>query len=205
MADSIKRLGKYGSVVYSLKSLIQRASELLNCGVIKHEVTQDIINTVHDSNDHLTIYIHKYNLPDGATLLRNVRLNISQGENIIITGENGSGKSTLLNIILNLQPATNDSVIRLNGKDIQAYSESAWLSHFTLMNQQTQIIKGSLRENLMVADTGASDKELITALLTSGGDILFNKFHRNLSARIAEKGTSLSGGEKQIIGLRASF
>lgn len=198
MADSIKRVGKYVSIIYSLQSLIQRISELLNNREVKN-----ISNTPPAQSHHqsLDVYINEYRKSDNEILLKDINIQIQRNETLIITGDNGSGKSTFLDIILKLLSISEGSSIRLNGKDMQTYSESTWLSHFSLMNQHTQIIKGSLRENLIIANPAATDKELITALISSGGETLFEKCHYDLLTQISEKGNSLSGGERQIIGL----
>lgn len=202
MADSVKRLGGYISVIYSLDSLIQRVSTLLTplfCGARKMPPLSAEVNK--DSSALLQLRLPSYGWYKGQELLKNVCLDIQRGERIILTGENGTGKSTLLDILLRLQPLPDNASLSLLGRNAELWSEGDWLNHFCLMNQHTQLVKGSLYENLIVASPSATDSELLTALRSAGGEALLRKCNNDLSTLIGEKGTSLSGGERQIIGL----
>lgn len=202
MADSIKRLGGYISVIYSLNSLIQRVSGLLGFPKESYPSTSPRDKeTCRDVSPLLQLRLPRYGWHKEQMLLENITLDIQQGDRIILTGENGSGKSTLLDILLRLQTIPPDASITLQGDPAEQWSESEWLSHFSLMNQHTQLIKGSLRENLIVACASASDDQLCAALMKAGGESLLHKCNNDLSTTIDEKGTSLSGGERQIIGL----
>jgi ABC-type transport system involved in cytochrome bd biosynthesis fused ATPase/permease subunit len=132
-------------------------------------------------------------------ILRNVDLEIPRGGFIALVGESGSGKSTIA-AILSGRAASYTGHALLGGTEIAAMDSGSLLKTLTLVNHNSYLFAGTLRENLLMAKPGASDGELRDALT----QVRLEEFitaRGGLETVIAEEAANLSGGQKQRIAL----
>ena len=132
-------------------------------------------------------------------VLKNINLNIEQGEYIAITGPSGSGKSTLLSLIGGLDQADANSKITVNGFQIDNMNENE-LSSFRAKNlgfifQDFQLLENmSALENVSLALDIQGKKDSINLGINS-----LSKVH--LEKRMHHFPNQLSGGEKQRVAI----
>ncbi|MDC9580517.1 ABC transporter ATP-binding protein [Xenorhabdus sp. PR6a] len=198
MSDSIKRYSTHLNKFASLKSLLDRISELL--GAYKPTIGKQSQPVGNCSTDAIDINIQKFSYNDRDTLFKDMNIAIQKGERILIVGDNGQGKSTIFDIVTGLTPL-NEGYVSIFGEVLENHDSQHWLQKFGVMSQQTQIIKGTLYDNLHIANTESTKEEMISALIKAGGSELLGKLKDGLDSYIDEKGSSLSGGERQVIGL----
>ncbi|CDG17868.1 ABC transporter ATP-binding protein [Xenorhabdus doucetiae] len=198
MSDSIKRYSNHLNKFASLKSLLDRISELL--GAYKPTIGKQSQPVGNCSTDAIDINIQKFSYNDRDTLFKDMNIAIQKGERILIVGDNGQGKSTIFDIVTGLTPL-NEGYVSIFGEVLENPDSQHWLQKFGVMSQQTQIIKGTLYDNLHIANTESTKEEMISALIKAGGSELLGKLKDGLDSYIDEKGSSLSGGERQVIGL----
>ena len=126
-------------------------------------------------------------------------LSIRPGEKIALVGESGSGKSTLVKILMGLLKYEKGS-IKLDEMELreiflnELYGQTAYLS------QDSPVFDGTVRENL-VFDREVSDEKLYEALERVQLLSLVKSFEAGLEHIVGERGTVLSGGEKQRLAL----
>ncbi|WP_208620437.1 ABC transporter ATP-binding protein [Xenorhabdus miraniensis] len=198
MSDSIKRYSNHLNKFASLKSLLDRIFELLGAHKPNtHKKNQSVANGNADAID---INIKKFSYNDRDTLFSDMNISIQKGERVLIVGDNGQGKSTIFDIVTGLTPLS-EGHISIFGEVMKDPDAQHWLKKFGVMSQQTQIIKGTLYDNLHIANTESTSEEMISALIKAGGSELLGKLKDGLDSYIDEKGASLSGGERQVIGL----
>ncbi|MEX0446861.1 ABC transporter ATP-binding protein [Xenorhabdus sp. SGI246] len=198
MSDSIKRYSNHLNKFASLKSLLDRVFELLGSNkpiTKKHNKSAD-----NYSPDTIDININTFSYNDRDTLFKDMNISIQKGERILIVGDNGQGKSTIFDIVTGLTPLT-DGYVSIFGEVLDNPDHQRWLQKFGVMSQQTQIIKGTLYDNLHIANTESTREDMVSALLKAGGSELLDKLKDGLDSHIDEKGSSLSGGERQVVGL----
>lgn len=198
MSDSIKRYSIHLNKFASLKSLLDRVFELLaTYQPNNRRQSQPMGNCRTHAID---INIKKFSYNDRETLFRDMDISIQKGERVLIVGDNGQGKSTIFDIVTGLTPL-NVGYVSIFGEVLDNPDSQRWLQKFGVMSQQTQIIKGTLYDNLHIANTESTREEMISALIKAGGNELLGKLKDGLDSYIDEKGSSLSGGERQVIGL----
>ncbi|MCX2724085.1 type I secretion system permease/ATPase [Roseibium salinum] len=133
-------------------------------------------------------------------VLNKVSFAVKTGERVGIIGKIGSGKTTLGRILTNLySPA--DGRILINGIDARQYHPAELRSAIAYVGQTVDLFTGTLKYNLQLANPGASDQELIEAAQKTGVDEFAMQHPRGYDLMVGERGSSLSGGQRQAVAL----
>lgn len=144
------------------------------------------------------------NDPASSLILDDVTCTFAPGTMTCIMGRSGSGKSTLLKLLMRFwDPAA--GTITVSGVDARHINTASLRSHEAYMTQDTHLFCGTVRENLLVARSDASDAELLDACRSASLTTLIDRLPQGLDTPVAELGDSLSGGERQRIGLARIF
>ncbi|HIF9417259.1 TPA: heme ABC transporter ATP-binding protein/permease CydC [Photobacterium damselae] len=131
-------------------------------------------------------------------VLKQVNLSLKQGEKLAILGRTGCGKSTLLQLLTrNWDPQQGQ--ISLDGIPLPQWQEGALRSAMTVVSQRVDVFNGSLRENLLLAKSQASDAECVQALEQVGLTTLLDG--QGLDTWLGEGGRQISGGERRRLGI----
>ncbi len=128
-------------------------------------------------------------------ILDDISFDIKQGSFVSLVGESGCGKSTIAKLISGKNKIyTGD--IKIGGISVSHISETELMKHVTVVKHNSYLFKGTVRENLTMADVMADDEQLRTALEKVN---LWNFVKENggLEMELAEKGENLSGGQCQ--------
>lgn len=138
-----------------------------------------------------------YNV-ESAPVLTNINLTIEPKQQVAILGQTGSGKSTLMQLLTRYWDPQQGQ-IRIAGKSLTEWSESQLRQAISVVSQRVDILNGSLRDNLLMADPQASDELLSNVIHRVGLEKLLDK--PGLDAWLGDGGRQLSGGEKRRIGI----
>ncbi|GLR75346.1 heme ABC transporter ATP-binding protein/permease CydC [Aliivibrio sifiae] len=163
-------------------------------------------DTVFDENGvtqeikgNLTISDVSYQYLDADTdAITHVSLDLLAGQKMAIVGQTGSGKSTLLQLLTRQWDPKSGS-IAIDGVQLPRWKESSLRSAMSVVSQRVDILNGSLRDNLRLANDSASD-EILSQTLEKVGlhDLAVNE---GLNAWLGDGGRQLSGGERRRIGI----
>lgn len=132
--------------------------------------------------------------------LENVSFKIEGGERIGIIGRVGSGKTTVGRLLLGFYEAQ-DGRILVDGVDSRQYDPSDLRAGIGFAMQDTDLFFGKLRDNIALGKPEATDEEVLTAARLSGVEGFIAGHPMGYDMPISEGGRSLSGGQKQAIGL----
>lgn len=125
-------------------------------------------------------------------------LNIKQGERIGILGKMGAGKSTLLQLLSGMVRAQQGSVL-LDTTDILQIDPADIRRDVGLLTQNSRLLFGSIRENIMMGAPLASGQEVLEALRIAGAMPIIQGQTEGLDFLVREGGAGLSGGQKQAL------
>lgn len=100
---------------------------------------------------------------DGHPVLRDVDLHIAPGEHVALVGTSGAGKTTMASLIAGIHPP-DAGRIRLDGTDIATMERAALSGEIAMISQMTHTFAGPLRDDLTLAQPGATDAEIGAAL-----------------------------------------
>ncbi len=140
-----------------------------------------------------------FRYPDGDEyVLEHFNLKIPFGSNIAIVGETGAGKSTLVNLVCRFFEPTEGRVL-IDGRDARERSQ-LWLhSAIGYVLQTPHLFSGTIRENLLYGNPGASEEEIARALKLVSADEVVARMEKGIDSDVGEGGDLLSTGEKQLI------
>ena len=132
-------------------------------------------------------------------ILKGIDMEIPKNGLISLVGESGSGKSTIASIIMGISKNYNGS-IRISDKELSSLSEESIMKNITLVRHDSYIYKGTVRENLKVAKSNATEKEMEESLKKVN---LYGFFSSNegLDTKLESEGSNLSGGQKPRLAL----
>ena len=132
-------------------------------------------------------------------IIDDLSLSIKKGEKIAFVGESGSGKSTLIKILLGLLKYSQGKV-RLGDMELRGICLDNLYDRVSFLSQDAPVFDGTIKENL-VFDRMVPEERIRDALREVQLSDLVENLAEGLSTEIGEKGTCLSGGEKQRLAL----
>lgn len=137
--------------------------------------------------------------PQDPPVLTKVNFELNSGETLLIQGASGSGKTTIAVAMLRFLELVSGDYL-LNDLPIHKVSESSVRSLVGLVEQQPTIFQGSVRANLLIAKSDATDLELWEVLNRVGLQKTF-QLREGLDTQLGERGVLISGGEAQRLAL----
>ncbi len=142
-----------------------------------------------------------FTYPNGADkALDKVTFNIESGERIGIIGRIGSGKTTVGRLLLAFYEAQEGRIL-IDGVDSRQYDPADLRAGVGFSMQDTDLFFGKLRDNITFGYPSASDEEVLAAARLAGVEGFVAGHPMGYDMPISEGGRSLSGGQKQAIGL----
>ncbi|MFI7873211.1 ABC transporter ATP-binding protein [Streptomyces salinarius] len=136
----------------------------------------------------------------GVDVLRKVSLEVAPGTRLALVGPSGAGKSTLGRLLAGIY-GPREGRITLGGAELSRMSAERVRSHVALVNQEHHVFVGSLRDNLRLARTGATDAELWTALGAVDADDWARGLDEGLDTEVGSGGFALTPAQAQQIAL----
>ncbi len=132
--------------------------------------------------------------------LDEVSFTITPGEHVALLGRVGSGKSTIARLILGLYPPE-EGLIMIDGTDIRQLAPAELRAQVGAAMQESVLLTGSVRENIVLDRKAVDDAELIRAAEISGTHQFMGQIANGYDLRLADRGEGLSGGQRQSIAI----
>jgi ATP-binding cassette subfamily B protein len=133
-------------------------------------------------------------------VLRNVGLDVAQGEMIGFVGHSGAGKSTTINLICRFYDV-NEGRILIDGVDIRKIPQQDLRSQIGVVLQDTFLFSGTICDNIGYAKPGATVEEIMAAAKAANAHDFICQKPDGYDTQVGERGQSLSGGERQRISI----
>ncbi|QLE57357.1 peptidase domain-containing ABC transporter [Nostoc sp. TCL26-01] len=142
----------------------------------------------------------RYHPESDINVLENLNLEIQSGQTVALVGRSGSGKTTISKLVLGLYPPT-DGKILIDDHDITTISLSSLRQQVGVVDQDTFLFGGTIRENISLGHPEATIAEMTTAAKLAGADEFIRKLPMGYETQIGEGGGLLSGGQRQRIAI----
>ena len=133
-------------------------------------------------------------------ILKSVNLDINGGKMTSLVGHSGAGKTTILNLI----PRFYDSIsgdITIDNQSIYKSTINSLRKNISLVSQDTTLFDDTVRNNIIYANSNATEDEVRSAAKLSFAEEFINKLPNKYETMIGENGLRLSGGEKQRLSI----
>ena len=140
----------------------------------------------------------------GDVILKDLSVDIPKASVIGITGASGSGKSTLLKLFMRFWD-TKEGQIRISDTDISKINTESLRNAESFVTQETHLFHDSIANNIAIAKPGASREEIMEAAKKASIHDFIMTLPKGYDTEVGELGDTLSGGEKQRIGIARAF
>ena len=140
----------------------------------------------------------------GDVILKDLSVDIPKASVIGITGASGSGKSTLLKLFMRFWD-TKEGQIRISVTDISKINTESLRNAESFVTQETHLFHDSIKNNIRIAKTNATDKEIEEACKKASVHDFIMTLKDGYDTPVGELGDTLSGGERQRIGIARAF
>lgn len=138
------------------------------------------------------------------TILKDVSVDVPEHSIVGIVGKSGSGKSTLLKLLMRFWDVQSGSV-KISDTDVSEINTSNLRDMESFVTQETQLFHDSIANNLRIAKLDATDGEIETACKKASVHDFIMSLPKGYDTPVGELGDTLSGGEKQRLGLARAF
>ena len=140
----------------------------------------------------------------GDVILKDLSVDIPKASVTGITGASGSGKSTLLKLFMRFWD-TKEGQIRISDTDISKINTESLRNAESFVTQETHLFHDSIKNNIRIAKTNATDKEIEEACKKASVHDFNMTLKDGYDTPVGELGDTLSGGERQRIGIARAF
>lgn len=135
---------------------------------------------------------------EGKNVLENVSFDVKAGESIALVGPTGAGKSTIVSLLSRFYNL-NGGKITIDGEDISEVTLHSLRSQMGIMLQDSFIFSGTILDNIRYGKLDATQEEIIKACKTVCADEFISEMKDGYMTEVNERGSKLSGGQKQLI------
>ena len=202
--EPIKKLGKMNSHISTAQRPLFRLKEILEMESTVPEIEKPVkIESKTKGNIEFKNVAFQYT-DTKQFALKNVNVNITQGEVIALVGHSGAGKTTFANLIPRFYDATEGEVL-LDGINLKEYLKHDLREQIALVPQMPMLFNESIIDNIRIGKQDASDDEVIEAAKQAYAHDFIVEQEKGYQTLITERGMSLSGGQRQRISLARAF
>ena len=132
--------------------------------------------------------------------MKDISLEVNQGEVVAIIGPSGSGKTTLCNLIARFWDSDTGSVC-IGGHDVKEYSLDSLMSNISMVFQKVYLFADTIENNIKFGKPDATHEEVVEAAKKACCDDFIEALPDGYNTVLDEGGSSLSGGEKQRLSI----
>ena len=213
---TIAMMGSFGPVV-ALSSLSNNLNQTLASGErvlslleetpLVEEIPDDVETSGAESKEHGFTGAEAENVTFAygeEVILDNYSLKLQPGKITGIHGASGSGKSTLLKLLMRFWDVQDGSV-SVDGTDVRKIPTKHLRDMESYVTQETHLFHDSIANNIAIAKPGASREEIMEAAKKASIHDFIMTLPKGYDTEVGELGDTLSGGEKQRIGIARAF
>ena len=137
-------------------------------------------------------------------ILKDCNINMKQGKVIGICGKSGCGKSTLLKLLMRFWDV-NKGNIKISEENVKEIPTKTLRNTQSYVTQETELFHDSIANNIAIGKQGAAREEIIKAAQKASIHDMIMSLPNGYDTEVGELGDTLSGGEKQRIGIARAF
>lgn len=145
-----------------------------------------------------------YGYDDSMEVLKDVSLDIHQGEKFALVGPSGGGKTTFCHLIPRFYEL-HEGCIEIDGNDIRHFTRESLRRNIGIVQQDVYLFNASIADNILYGRLDATDEEMIEAAKRAKIHDYIMTLPDGYDTQIGERGVRLSGGQKQRLAIARVF
>ncbi len=132
--------------------------------------------------------------------LKDISFAAKAGESVALVGLNGSGKSTIIKLLFRFYEP-NKGAIYIDGNNIKQFSYSSLRRQMAIVLQENILFSGSISDNIAFGDSKPTNERITEAAKLANAHDFILKLPNGYDTYVGERGITLSGGQRQLIGI----
>jgi ABC-type multidrug transport system fused ATPase/permease subunit len=193
-------------------AIVDLPNAVQNAPMLGDVVFENIRFRYGDDSDESVVRLDEDEPPDSPYLIRDrkrsygpwvldgVNLHIRAGQRVALVGPSGSGKTTLASLLPRLYDVGAGKIL-VDGIDVREYSLHALRSAIAIVQQDSFLFSGTIRDNILYGKPSASEAEMITAAKAANAHGFISATVKGYDSTVGERGVNLSGGQRQRISI----
>jgi ATP-binding cassette subfamily B protein/subfamily B ATP-binding cassette protein MsbA len=137
-------------------------------------------------------------------VLADITVRVPGGSVVALVGRSGAGKTTVTDLVARFHDPTAGAV-RVNGTDIRQFRLRSYRALLALVQQDTFLFDGSVRDNIAYAHPQATDAEVEEAARRANAHEFIARLPEGYATTVGERGVKLSGGQQQRLAIARAF
>ena len=190
----IRRIGSIYSKIQDAIAASERVFHIL-----------DLKNEIVDGDNELSEDIHTITLKNASLhygeklALKNIDLNVTEGQTIALVGDSGGGKSSLVNMLIRFYD-TSEGEVLINGKNVKTLTQHSLREKISIVSQRVYIMQDSLAQNVAYGHE-VDEQKVLDALKHADAYEFAMSLDEGIHTMMEEFGANLSGGQRQRIAI----
>jgi ATP-binding cassette, subfamily B, multidrug efflux pump len=140
----------------------------------------------------------KFSYKETELLIKDMNIDVKQGQNIAIVGPTGAGKTTLVNLLMRFYEI-HDGKITVDGVDIKDFKRGELRSLFGMVLQDTWLFNGTIKDNIAYSREGATIEQVVAAAKAAHADHFIRTLPDGYNTVLNEEASNISQGQKQLL------
>ncbi|HEY1480599.1 MAG TPA: ABC transporter ATP-binding protein [Gaiellales bacterium] len=146
----------------------------------------------------------RFGYGDGPDVLHGLTLVAEPGQTVALVGHTGAGKSTIVKLLARFYDPRS-GVVRIDGHDVRTVQAATLRRQLGIVPQESFLFAGTIAENIAYARPDATRGDVEDAARAVGADRFVEQLPDGYDTPVAERGSALSAGERQLVALARAF
>ncbi|WP_409369398.1 ABC transporter ATP-binding protein [Lysinibacillus sp. 38-6] len=204
LIQSITPIASLSSFYTDYKKTIGSTERLYEIYIMPQEAIYNSNIPINDVDSNLLIKNLSFSYDGKVNVLKNINITIPENKTTAIVGPSGSGKSSLFYLIERMyEPQV--GAIYYGGVSISDYGLKEWRNVIGYVMQESAMINGTIKENLIYGVDDVDDKKIIQYAKLANAHEFIKNFPAGFNTLVGERGIKLSGGQRQRIAIGRAF
>jgi ATP-binding cassette subfamily B protein len=200
--EPISRLHQLNQMLQSGRAAGERVFEILDS---EEEPGLESGHELHDPvKGHVVYQDVSFSYGEELSTINGVNLVAEPGQTIALVGPTGAGKTTLINLLTRFYEYDEGHIL-VDGVEVNSIKKKSLRKAIGYVTQESFLFNGTIRENLVIANRGATDEQMWESLKVANAFDFVMELPQGLDAQVGERGVKLSVGEKQRISVARSL
>lgn len=135
---------------------------------------------------------------EGEEILKNINLEVKEGQTVAFVGHTGAGKSTMIKLIMRFYDVK-EGLLTVDGHDVMEISQRSLRRQMGVVLQDSHLFSGTVMDNIRYGRLNATDDEVIEAAKAVGAHDFITNLEEGYDTEVREGGSLLSVGQKQLL------